>query len=86
MPHTDVNLGDCSFLDTCRHMKVLATTLCIMAERLFFNLGYLGGREKVFAGLDSWPRGRLARTSFVPLSKIIHAPFAACGSLLNRAV
>ena len=22
MPHTDVNLGDCSFLDTCRHMKV----------------------------------------------------------------
>ena len=20
--HTDVNLGDCSFLDTCRHMKV----------------------------------------------------------------
>ncbi|XP_027085035.2 N(6)-adenosine-methyltransferase MT-A70-like [Coffea arabica] len=20
-PHTDVNLGDCSFLDTCRHMK-----------------------------------------------------------------
>lgn len=21
-PHTDVNLGDCSFLDTCRHMKV----------------------------------------------------------------
>jgi hypothetical protein len=21
-PHTDSNLGDCSFLDTCRHMKV----------------------------------------------------------------
>ena len=21
MPHTDVSLGDCSYLDTCRHMK-----------------------------------------------------------------
>ena len=20
-PHTDVSLGDCSYLDTCRHMK-----------------------------------------------------------------
>ncbi|XVF51235.1 hypothetical protein PTKIN_Ptkin04bG0168300 [Pterospermum kingtungense] len=22
-PHTDISLGDCSFLDTCRHMKVI---------------------------------------------------------------
>ena len=21
LPHTDVSLGDCSYLDTCRHMK-----------------------------------------------------------------
>nr|GFA36640.1 N6-adenosine-methyltransferase MT-A70-like [Tanacetum cinerariifolium] len=25
-PHTDMNLGDCSFLDTCRHMKVKAAS------------------------------------------------------------
>lgn len=34
-PHTDVNLGDCSFLDTCRHMKVNVSLILLVNFSLF---------------------------------------------------
>jgi len=36
--HTDVQLGDCSFLDTCRHMKVWLTGLQV--HPLFYSILY----------------------------------------------
>lgn len=43
-PHTDTNLGDCSFLDTCRHMKVTHFSVqffCILCHVAAGHRGHL---------------------------------------------